>query len=262
MGAIKASDAIAVERGLLKFRAPRSRLQDRCEDARLPDPAHPLDRPVWGSLIAGWSKLALRSGAALRLAPEYGPFAAPPEITPAGLEDLAGLDPGADGLWLIEPDAVPAPAGLAVAVSARGVQMTAAAITPGEAAFEVVPLGEPDGPEMLALARLTQPGPFAARTHALGGFIGVKRNGRLVAMAGERMRPDGFCEVSGVCTHPEHRGRGYASGLMRIVARRILGRGETPFLHTYETNTGAIALYGTLGFRLRRKLVLTVLKRA
>ncbi len=80
-------------------------------------------------------------------------------------------------------------------------------------------------------------------------------------MAGERMRPEGFCEVSGVCTHPEHRGRGYAGRLMRLVARRILERGETPFLHCFETNAGAIALYETLGFRARRRLVLTILKR-
>ncbi len=75
------------------------------------------------------------------------------------------------------------------------------------------------------------------------------------------MKPDGFCEVSGVCTHPDHRGRGYAGALMRLVARRILARGETPFLHAYETNEGAIALYRTLGFEVRRTVSLTVLKR-
>ncbi|MEI9963878.1 MAG: GNAT family N-acetyltransferase [Caulobacteraceae bacterium] len=106
---------------------------------------------------------------------------------------------------------------------------------------------------MLALATLTQPGPFFARTHQLGDFIGVKQEGRLVAMAGERMRPTGFTEVSGVCTHPDWRGRGYAAGLMRLVAARILARGETPFLHVYASNTGAIALYEALGFRLRRR---------
>ena len=89
---------------------------------------------------------------------------------------------------------------------------------------------------MLALATLTRPGPFFARTHQLGAFIGVKQDGRLVAMAGERMQPTGFTEVSGVCTHPDPRGRGYAGGLMRQVAARILARGETPFLHAYADN--------------------------
>ena len=206
--------------------------------------------------------MALKAGAALRLHPEYGPFAATPDLTAASLQDLTAFDPGEDGLDLIEPAPVQAPAGLAVALQAGLVQMTAPAITAGGADLDVFPLGEADGPEMLALARLTRPGPFAARTHALGGFIGLKSGGRLIAMAGERMKPDGFCEVSGVCTHPDHRGRGYASGLMRIVARRILDRGETPFLHVFETNSGAIALYQSLGFEARRVVVLTVLKTA
>jgi predicted GNAT family acetyltransferase len=80
-------------------------------------------------------------------------------------------------------------------------------------------------------------------------------------MAGERMKPDGFTEVSGVCTHPDWRGRGYAGGLMRLVARRILARGETPFLHAYATNEGAIALYRSLGFAIRRQVTATILKR-
>jgi len=115
---------------------------------------------------------------------------------------------------------------------------------------------------MLALATLTKPGPFFARTHQLGDFIGVKKNGALVAMAGERMKPPGFTEVSGVCTHPDHRGHGYAAGLSRIVASRILERGETPFLHAFATNTGAISVYRALGFALRRDITLTVLARA
>jgi hypothetical protein len=93
----------------------------------------------------------------------------------------------------------------------------------------------------------------------MGRFIGVKQGGRLVAMAGERLRPEGHTEVSGVCTHPEYRGKGYARGLMRIVAARILARGETPFLHSYAHNAGAIALYESLGFRVRSGIVLTVL---
>ena len=110
---------------------------------------------------------------------------------------------------------------------------------------------EADAPEMLALATLTKPGPFFDKTHRLGDFIGVKRDGRLIAMAGERMKPAGFTEVSGVCTHPDFRGQGLAGGLMRIVTERILARGEQALLHAYADNTGAIALYETLGFSIR-----------
>ena len=223
-------------------------------------PAHPLDRPLWSCLNSCWAPLAQRSGAALRLDPDYGPFAATPDLSPASLADLAAFEPGEDGLWLAEPEPVSAPPGLAVAHHARCVQMMAAKAAPTETRFDAVLLGEEDAPEMLALARLTQPGPVASKTYGFGGFIGIRQEGRLVSMAGERMKPDGFCEISGVCTHPDHRGQGYAGALIGLVAQRILDRGETPFLHAYETNAKAIALYEALGFRTRQVVVVTVLK--
>ena len=123
-------------------------------------------------------------------------------------------------------------------------------------------LGDADAPEMLALATLTEPGPFFVKTHQLGRFVGIRQDGRLVAMAGERMQPDGFTEVSGVCTHPDHRGRGYAAALMGEVARGILARGDTPFLHAYASNQAAIALYERLGFQHRREILMTRLTAA
>jgi ribosomal protein S18 acetylase RimI-like enzyme len=227
--------------------------------------AHPLDRPAWSALTTGWSHLALGDGRALQLAPQYGPFAAAADLSPANMAALSGFEIGPDGLWLVETEETAAPPpGLAIKLQAVVNQMVAQAITPddsrtGEAEFEVVALTEADAAEMRALAHLTRPGPFAERTHQLGDFIGVKLDGKLAAMAGERMRPAGFSEVSGVCTLPEHRGKGYAAKLMRIVARRILERGETPFLHAYASNTGAIRLYETLGFALRRPMIGTVL---
>ena len=128
--------------------------------------------------------------------------------------------------------------------------------------LDIFDLGPDDSAEMLALATLTRPGPFMARTPELGDFVGVKVDGRLVAMAGERMKPDGMTEVSGVCTDPDHRGRGYAAALMRVVMGRIRARGEVPFLHAYAANTGAIAIYERLGFRFRRELVMTRLTAA
>jgi predicted GNAT family acetyltransferase len=222
---------------------------------------HPLDRPVWSALTGGQAHLAQGDGHALRFPPDYGPFAAASKGDPEGMAALAAFEPGPDGQWLVEPEPAAAPPGMAVAGEAACAQMTAHAIAGDAPQFEVAPLGEADGKEMLALARLTRPGPFAVHTHRLGRFIGVKLDGRLVAMAGERMKLSGFTEVSGVCTHPDVRGRGYAGGLMRLVARRILERGETPFLHAYASNAGAIELYRTLGFTVRRTVILTILKR-
>jgi len=114
---------------------------------------------------------------------------------------------------------------------------------------------------MMALVKLTEPGPFAARTVELGTYIGIRSGGQLIAMAGERMRFPGFTEVSAVCTHPDHRGRGHGSALVRTLLRAIRHRGETPFLHIFSDNVRARALYQALGFSLSRALFVTVLKR-
>ena len=132
-------------------------------------------------------------------------------------------------------------------------------LAPGYGIFAAVADESSDAAEMLALATLTKPGPFFENTHRLGGFIGVRIDGRLAAMAGERMKPEGFTEVSGVCTHPDFRGRGLGAALSRVVANRILARGETPFLHAWHDNAAAIGLYERLGFRLRAKVNVAVL---
>lgn len=224
---------------------------------------HPLDRPVWNALISRQAGIALGDARAMRFAPDYGVFAAAADGSQASLAALAALVPAVGGVAAVEADGAVAVPGLAAATH-RVWQMVAPVLTPAgdDAYVEILDLGEADAPQMLALATLTEPGPFFARTHQLGGFVGVKdARGRLIAMAGERMKPPGYTEVSGVCTHPDHRGRGYAGALMRVVAGRILARGETPFLHSYAHNTGAIALYQALGFALRREMTMTVLSR-
>ena len=223
------------------------------------NPAHPLDRPIWSALTTRQAHLAQGDDHAVRFAPAYGMFAAAADGSEASLAALAALADCEGGIAVVEADPGPDPPGAAVVSKADVNQMVLVALPPGEVGFAFEALTDDDAPQMLALATLTRPGPFFARTHQLGDFIGVKRDGRLVAMAGERMKLPGLTEVSGVCTHPDHRGHGYAGGLSRIVTARILARGETPFLHVYAGNTGAIDLYETLGFALRRKLTMTVL---
>lgn len=189
---------------------------------------------------------------ARRFREDIAPFAAACDGAPEAVAALAALAHGDDDMSLLEPDPPAPPAGIALKMSAPGVQMIARAFTAGAAApHTLAPLSEADAPEMLELALLTRPGPFRAATHTLGRFLGVREGGRLIAMAGERLRMEGFVEISAVCTHPDHRGRGLAAALMRAVGDRILREGDTPFLHAYASNTGAIALYRKLGFERR-----------
>jgi len=222
---------------------------------------HPLDRPVWSMLTGKQSHLAVGDEHALRLAPDFGIFAAAADasaMSVAALEHLVPADGAIATVGLSEPSPGPrVSAESHVIWQMMCEQLTQTCESP---TFAIRQLSSHDAPQMLALATLTRPGPFFARTHELGDFVGVlDDSGSLLAMAGERMKLDGFTEVSGVCTAPASRARGYAGALMRVVASAILARGEVPFLHTYAHNTGAIALYEALGFRLRRELTMTVL---
>lgn len=224
---------------------------------------HPLDRPVWSALTSErQAALAVGAGGALRLAPGYGVFAASMDQSPQGVAAIAALDQPEGMLATVEADPTPVPPGLRVLKEAVLSQMVLVELTPAKARdIAIEPLTEADAPAMLALATLTEPGPFFERTHRLGDFFGVKQDGRLLAMAGERLKPDGFTEVSGVCAHPDARGRGYAGALMRAVIERILARGETAFLHSYADNAGAIALYHSLGFAIRAPMQMRMLTR-
>jgi predicted GNAT family acetyltransferase len=140
------------------------------------------------------------------------------------------------------------------------VQMIEERVT-GVDCAEAIPLGAADVPEMLELIAQTEPGPFLTRTIELGDYLGIRRDGVLVAMAGERFRLDGWTEISAVSTKPDHRGQGLASGLMGALIAGIQRRSERAFLHVMSTNTGAIRLYEELGFRVRQTATLTVVTR-
>lgn len=218
---------------------------------------HPLDRPALNALTTRQIHLAVADGPAIRFDPAYALFAAV-RGEPADWTALARLARTTGPLALFEADA-PEPPGFGQLDHIPCLQMTCKALTPGGREVELEALTDADGPEMLALATLTRPGPFLEKTHLLGPFVGVRREGRLVAMAGERLRIDGYGEVSGVCTHPDHRGQGLAGALMRIVTTRILQRGETAFLHARATHVETIAFYETLGFRPRAPIDYRVL---
>jgi predicted GNAT family acetyltransferase len=225
--------------------------------------AHILDRPVWATLNGRQQHLAVRRGGVARMHPDYGLFAAMADQSPESLAALGQLVVEQGTVGLVEPTTPPAPPGTEIASSAACLQMVAETVAPAwDVAFDMLPLDDADAAEMLALATLTKPGPFFSRTHQLGGFIGVRVDGQLAAMAGERMRPDGYTEASGVCVHPDHRGQGYAARLLREVTAKILARGEKAFLHSYADNATAIGLYESLGYRGRREVMFTILRPA
>lgn len=219
---------------------------------------HPLDRAVWLALTGAQAGLAIVHGKARRFDPAYGVFAAVADRSDASLADLGELVGRHGDAAFLGPDPPTEAQGVRIASQDLGVQMMAQSLAAGPGPRHmVVDLTEADAPEMLELATLTKPGPFFEKTHRLGDFVGIKEDGRLIAMAGERMKPAGFTEVSAICTHPDARGRGLAAELTRIVAGRIFARGETPFLHAYANNTAAIALYERLGFTIRREVLMT-----
>lgn len=219
---------------------------------------HPLDRPAFAALSTDWADIALVDGHARRLHPDYGPFAA--SDAPDALAALIPLARAHGAVWIVEgsvPDIFPA--GLQLEKQADVVQMVAPVLTPPAKTIDFEGLLDTDGPEMRALALATEPGPFAEKTHKLGRFVGIRQNGHIAAMAGERMRLPGFIEISGVCTHPDHRGQGYAARLTYEVARGIIAQGAVPFLHCYPSNAPAIRAYEKIGFVARRRLTAMVL---
>jgi ribosomal protein S18 acetylase RimI-like enzyme len=222
---------------------------------------HPLDRPVWSALTARQASFSQGDDLARRFAPDIGPLAAARDGSAPALAALAALLPAGNEIALLEHAPPPAPPGVALAFSGTCLQMTTKGFTPDGRVFTLHPLGDADAAEMVALAALTKPGPFRVRTHTLGRFLGIRDGARLVSMAGERMRIGDFAEISAVCTHPNYRGRGYGATLLRAVGARILAEGNTPFLHTYATNTSAIALYKKLGFEVRGEVVHAIWRR-
>ncbi|MFD3610651.1 GNAT family N-acetyltransferase [Streptomyces atroolivaceus] len=232
---------------------PTSRA-DHPSPPRAPGPtaAHPLDNPARASLTGPHTRFAQRRGRILRYHPEVTPWIALPDAPDAqDWADVAALA-GSGASVTLTAFREPPPADWEIVFQADGVQLVDHTVDAAPDP-EAVLLGPADVPEMLDLVERTRPGPFLPRTVELGTYLGIRRAGALVAMAGERLHPPGWTEISGVCTDGSVRGQGLASRLVKAVAHGIRERGETPFLHAAASNTSAIRLYESLGFTLRRR---------
>jgi ribosomal protein S18 acetylase RimI-like enzyme len=223
---------------------------------------HLLDNPVWSALTSRQEPLAVAHGQARRFPPDVSTLAALADERDELYSDLEKLVKASQMIALLLKAPPQAPVGWEIVRTAPLLQMLYENGTPAGAEHKFIRLGAADAAEMVALAELTKPGPFAMRTHELGTYIGIRDNGKLVAMAGERLRVPGLTEISGVCTHPEHTGKGYAAALIRELLAQIRANGEQPFLHVREANTRAAGLYRHLGFRDRVLLHVAVLKRS
>jgi ribosomal protein S18 acetylase RimI-like enzyme len=246
---------------------------------------HPLDNPLWSALTGPQAYLAVRHGCAARFPVDVSPFAAvadgaaaaPEDVSQGGLRftqrteghrrstgmgsawaDLAALA-GPGGIVVVPDAPAQPPTGWELVEAIPGVQMEGSQLD-AAADPEAVTLGAADVPEMLDLVARTRPGPFLPRTVSLGVYLGIRWGGVLVAMAGERMRPPGWGEISAVCTDPDHRGQGLAGRLVRAVGAVVRERGDVPFLYASASNTTGIRLYRRLGFTHRRDILFGVLR--
>jgi predicted GNAT family acetyltransferase len=222
-----------------------------------------LDRPIWTALTTRQAHLGLGDALARRFHPDVAPFAAIASNTPDAWRALhALLQPQEQVVILSTEGAKSIDALQAKRVGTIHQMIARRRFTQDIDDSDVIRLGASDTDDMLALVQKTKPGPFGKRTREMGEYVGIREQGELIAMAGERMSIDGYVEISAVCVDERCRGRGLAGRLMNLLRRDIGRRGETPFLHVFSHNEGAIALYERLGFELRHAFELVQVSHA
>lgn len=229
-----------------------------------PAQPHELDNLIWTALSGEQARFSIGTPRARRFDPAIGPLAAMRDLSAQSLAELGELIRESGPLAIMQPGEPVTVPGAEIVNSVEGVQMVFTGDEVAQAAAasaasdpRLTRLSEADFPEMLALASLTAPGPFAQRTGKLGAFWGVREDGRLLAIAGQRLRTGRYVEVSAVCTHPDARGRGLATALSLRVVAAIRKGGRTPILHSYADNKAALSLYRRLGFAQRIQVRLT-----
>lgn len=223
---------------------------------------HILDNPIWYALLTGSNHFASGNEQALYFPTEVSPLAGLKENIPENLEALYNHASSDRTFVIFTPGEITIPASCKEVARIPLLQMVHTTLVPFKGPEHTfVPLQEKDVPEMIALTQLTNPGPFLSRTIDFGNYIGIFQNHQLIAMAGHRLQPSPYIEVSAVCTHPDHTGKGYSSVLMHEQVRRIMAMNGIPFLHVKADNDGAIHVYQKMGFETRRELLVYVIQK-
>lgn len=225
--------------------------------------AHVLDNPVWNALISGNGNLAEGIAGVKWFASDVSPFVGFEIFTPESFSQLHDHMSAERVLGVVSPAALIIPTQWQVVQQMQVLQMVQVAAARADVVRpRLVPLGQVHVPAMLALTKRTNPGPFFSNTIAFGHYEGIFDGNELVAMAGQRMHPAPYAEISAVCTHPDHLGRGYASQLIRYQAERIRAVAGIPFLHVKNDNARAIKLYHSLGFKTRKEMSFYIIRKA
>jgi predicted GNAT family acetyltransferase len=218
----------------------------------------PLDNPIWNALTGAHRSMARSNGRAARYASDVSPLTGLADASAEAFADMRELVGPTESVALFTAAPLVVPDEWETKRTRMMQQMVCAeGVDPPPADIAMLTLA--DIPDMLALTALAQPGPFLPRTIEMGNYFGIRASdGRLIAMAGERLKLDGFTEISAVCTHPDFRGRGYGGALVAYVAAQILSQHKTPFLHVVPENL-AIKVYERVGLRIRRAMCLTII---
>ena len=223
---------------------------------------HILENPVYNALLTGDSHLSFGAEKVKYFDAEVSPYAGFPEDYANGFTDLYELLPAGRRILYAKPTPITTPKGWQLQHEIKGLQFVYDGSNNIEADFSnIVPLTEEHVDEMIGLVKLTKPGPFGKRTIDFGYYHGIFDNGKLVAMTGQRLHVANYTEISAVCTHPDHLGKGYASTLMKHQLQIILNNGQQPFLHVRDDNSRAIAVYERLGFKVSRTMNFYFMKR-
>ncbi len=217
---------------------------------------HPLDNVAWNSLTTSHKHLGKIGKKAAMYHPQISMIAGVSEYTQEAFTELAKMAQPGIPVLILSDNPLPDHTDWDIRIKTEVNQMTCdSPIEYEEIQYEI--LTPDDVPQMLELVKLTEPGPFGPRTIEMGTYIGLKVDGKLVAMGGERLKPDGYVALSGICTHPDYRGKGYASAITGALTNKVLERGKKPFLYVALKNTGAFRLYEKLGYSVRRTVRVT-----